>query len=127
MNQKTYRQYLIAIAVGIAAVIGAASLMLDIEHAYPVALAAVLLGMLGAYILRKRVDGALVDERVHAVDTRAARSALSLFSLSALIIAVPLVLGGDGTLYIAGITLSFALCALLLMYYGYYVYYERRN
>ncbi len=74
-------------------------------------------------VARGRVEKVLLDERIERVSEKASRRALELFSISAALLSALLIALGNSTGYILG----FSVCAILILYLGFYAFYSRSS
>jgi len=84
------------------------------------------IGVIAALVMlrvaRGRVEEALKDERIERVSEKASRRTLELFGISAALLSALLISLGNE----AGYVLGFAVCAILILYIGFYAIYSRR-
>ena len=122
MDVKSYRRYL-ALATTILAAIVAWSV---IAQNMMVAVAGVSASMILLYLLRKRVEEVMIDERVHRISQMASRTTLQIFGWVSAASAFILIAFGrtiSTGFEQSGYTLAYATCALLLLYSLFYKYY----
>ncbi|MDO8468655.1 MAG: DUF2178 domain-containing protein [Candidatus Peribacter sp.] len=114
MTLKQYTTFRIIIAVLLAAFI--ASSVVRHDYFWPVV--AMVLAMLILFVLRSRVKEVLADERDYALGGKAARWAMQIFSLVAVIVMfIFLNLGeSDPQQTVVAHVLAYSVCALMLLY-----------
>jgi uncharacterized membrane protein len=81
------------------------------------------------FFLRRKVTEVVVDERVNIIAGKASRLSFVVFVMLAVISAAILIyLGKDSSdvLFNIGLTLDFAACALMVLYWAAYFYYNRK-
>jgi uncharacterized membrane protein len=91
----------------------------------PVVIAALVILLL----FRRRVKEVVVDERIYSIAEKASYLAFRIFGIAAAVIGATLVtLGWDSAsdLYKIGLTLAYAVCGLMVIYYIAYIYYNRK-
>ena len=96
---------------------------------YWVAIPVVIIGTGVLFLLRRRVKEVVVDERINAIAFHATRFAYLSFVILAVITgAILIILGENGSteMFQIGLTLSFSVCALLVLYWLAYFYYVRK-
>ena len=92
------------------------------------AILAIVIGAMISYIYKKSTDEILEDERITKVSEKASRIAIVVFSVSIAFIGMFLIiLRNEYPDYTqAGFTLSYAAVALLMLYYIFYGYYNKK-
>jgi uncharacterized membrane protein len=91
----------------------------------PVIIAALVIQL----FVRRRVKEVVVDERVYSIAEKASLVAFRIFGIAAAVIGATLVALGwqsASDLYKIGLTLAYAVCGLLVIYYIAYIYYNRK-
>lgn len=81
------------------------------------------------FVMRKKVNEVVVDERVNAVAYRASRVAFLAFVFIAVIIGAVLVLMAEDSsdaLFKIGVTLNYSACALVVFYWVAFTYFNRK-
>jgi len=121
---KNYQILRIIVAIFVATVVG----LSVITENLLLAILAIVIGTMISYIYKKNTDEILEDERIAKVSEKASRMAIVLFSISIAFIGMFFIMlrneYPDFTL--AGFTLSYAAVALLLLYYIFYGYYDKK-
>ncbi|MFA0832688.1 MAG: DUF2178 domain-containing protein [Methanobacterium formicicum] len=121
---KNYQILRIIVAIFVATVV---SLSVITENLL-LAILAIVIGTMISYIYKKNTDEILEDERITKVSEKASRMAIVLFSISIAFIGMFLIMlrneYPDFTQ--AGFTLSYAAVALLMLYYIFYGYYDKK-
>ena len=87
-------------------------------------------GMGLMYLLGKRVKGVLRDERTYHINEKACRFTLGIFGpIIAVASAVLIALSKTTSPELApvGLTLAYSACVLVLIYYGFYMYYSSKS
>jgi uncharacterized membrane protein len=127
MSYKTFR-----IWQGIvAAVIGAVIAVSVVTGSVIVPIPTVIVGMLIIIVLRRRVrvKEVIADERVYAIAYRASRLTMQIIGIGMAVTGATLLglgRGGSSVLAAVGLTLEYATCGLLVIYYIGYIYYSRK-
>ena len=125
MEKKTFNLLTLVIAIAIGMVIGWA-----VPAREPGLIVAVFfIGMSAIYLLKKKVNAVISDEMSYRVVERAARMTYGVFASLAILSAGVLIALRDtnpnyGT---AGYTLAYSVCTLMLIFWGFYVYYSSRG
>jgi uncharacterized membrane protein len=121
---KNYQILRIIVAIFVGTVVG---LSVIIGTILP-AILAIVIGTMISYIYKKSTDEILEDERIIKVSEKASRIAIVLFSISIAFIGMFLIkLRNDYPDFTqAGFTLSYAAVALLMLYYIFYGYYDKK-
>ncbi len=121
---KNYQILRIIVAIFVGTVVG---LSVIIGTVLP-AILAIVIGTMISYIYKKNTDEILEDERIIKVSEKASRIAIVLFSISIAFIGMFLImLRNDYPDFTqAGFTLSYAAVALLMLYYIFYGYYDKK-
>ena len=91
----------------------------------PTAIAATVILLL----LRRGVKEVVVDERIYSIADKAAQKAFRTFGILAAVTGATLVAiskGGSPALLHVGLTLAYATCVLVMLYYIFYTYYNRK-
>lgn len=125
MSFKTFTTIRIFIIIIMAGLIGWATTSGNAWIPIPVIIAALVILLL----FRKRVKEVVVDERVYSIAEKASYLAFRIFGIAAAVIGATLVaIGWDSSsdLYKIGLTLAYAVCGLLVIYYIAYLYYNRK-
>jgi uncharacterized membrane protein len=121
---KNYQILRIIVSIFVGTVVG---LSVIIGTIFPAVLA-IVIGTMISYIYKKNTDEILEDERIAKVSEKASRMAIVLFSISIAFIGMFLIMlrneYPDFTQ--AGFTLSYASVALLMLYYIFYGYYNKK-
>jgi uncharacterized membrane protein len=126
MNAKTFRVCRIAIVMALAILVGASVVA---EWPLYVPFLGVLAALLLMRLCRNATKEVMVDERVRHVDAKASAIAFRVFSwLGALAALVLISLRSyvPAELFVAGETLAYSICALMLLHLGFYTYYNRK-
>lgn len=125
MNAKKYNKVRIAVAISLALIISQAVSFKN----YPLAIIAILAGMIVMYTLKKRVSEVLADERDYQLAGQAAMYSLYVYSFTA-------TLGGFILLMLAkeqpdilgyAYLLFYTVCALMLFNSALFAFYRRRG
>ncbi len=93
-------------------------------------LATIIGGMILIALLRRQVQEIMEDERSHLINEKAARLALGIYAPLAAVAAVILIFLGDDKLppdMGASAILSYATCALMIIFSLAHMYYERNH
>ena len=80
-------------------------------------------------LFRKGVKEVGVDERIYSIADKAAQKAFRTFGILAAVTGATLVAinkGSSPVLLHVGLTLAYATCALVIFYYIFYTYYNRK-
>jgi uncharacterized membrane protein len=96
---------------------------------YWIPVPAVIAALMILLLFRRGVKEVVVDERVYSIAEKASYLAFRIFGIAAAVIGATLVaIGWDSSsdLYKIGLTLAFAACGLVLIYYIAYIYYNRK-
>jgi uncharacterized membrane protein len=96
---------------------------------YWIPVPAVIAALMVLLLFRKRVKEVVVDERVYSIAEKASYLAFRIFGIAAAVIGATFVALGQGTvpeLLPIGLTLAFAACGLVLIYYIAYTCYKRK-
>jgi len=126
MSLKRYRLFTAVIMVAVAASVGWAVVNGNPWIPAPVIVAAIVIGIL----IRKRVKELAVDERVNSIAEKALAFASGIFLIVAAPIGLTFIALGQETmpkLEPIGLTLTFAVCGLVLFYYAANLYYNRKH
>jgi uncharacterized membrane protein len=125
MNKKTIQLFRILLIIFVAAAVAWAVPMGNLVLAFVF----ILLGLILSYVLRKMVEDVTEDERTYVVAGKASRMAMLTFLAM-------ITLGGISLLALngyfpqfkqAGLTLVNASCLLILLYTGFFVYYNKKH
>jgi uncharacterized membrane protein len=125
MSFKTYTAIRMVIIIIMAGLIGWAVVNGNALIPVPVIIAALLILLL----FRRRVKEVVVDERVYSIAEKASYLAFRIFGIAAAVIGAALIaLGWESSsdLYKIGLTLAYAVCGLLVIYYIAHIYYNRK-
>ena len=125
MEKKTFNLLTLVIVLAISMVIGWA-----VPAREPGLIVAVFfVGMSAIYLLKKKVNGVIADEMSYRIVERTARITYAVFaSLATLSAGVLIALRDANPNYgIAGYTLAYSVCILLLIFWAFYVYYSSRG
>ena len=125
MTLKQYTTLRIIIAVLLAAFI--ASSVVRHDYFWPVV--AMVLAMLALFALRTRVKEILADERDYTLGGKAARWAMQLFSLAAVIMMFIFLNLGESNpqMTVIAHVLAYSVCALMLLYSALFGIFRRFN
>jgi uncharacterized membrane protein len=120
MDYKTFRKInrIIALVFGAMVAISVATDNLILAVVSAVAMVVI------AFILKKKIRGVINDERDYANAGKAARMAVSIFSLGGATIALVLLFMHYEVI---GSVIADAVCALMLIQSAFYIYYEKQN
>ncbi len=121
---KNYQILRIIVAIFVATVVG----LSVITENLLLAILAIVIGTMISYIYKKNTDEILEDERIAKVSEKASRIAIVLFSISIAFIGMFLIMLRNEypDFTPAGFTLSYAAVALLMLYYIFYGYYDKK-
>jgi uncharacterized membrane protein len=125
MTVKTYRVWTLIIVIIVA---GLAGWGVAVGNAF-IPAPAVIAGSIILLILKRMVKEVTTDERTFRVAGRAARFTVNIFViLAAMAGATLLALGSADSPAVetVGFTLAYSICALLILYYIGYIYYNRK-
>jgi uncharacterized membrane protein len=120
MDYKTFKK-VNAVIAGIFAAIIAISVVTD---NIVLAVVSAVVMLTAALTLKKKVKGVINDERDYANTGKAARMAISVFSVSGAIIAITLLFMHYEVI---GSIIADSICALMLIHTAFYIYYEKQN
>jgi uncharacterized membrane protein len=96
---------------------------------YWIPIPAVIAALVIVFLFRRGVKEVVVDERVYSIAEKAAYLAFRIFGIAAAVIGATFVALGYETvpeLQPIGLTLDFAVCGLMVIYYIAYTGYKRR-
>jgi len=127
MKKNTYLTFRIIVVV-IVAIVVSGSVVAKTNVLIP--LAVVIGGMLLLTLLRRSVKEILEDERSRYINEKAARLALGIYTPLAAVCAIIMVFTGNDFLppdMGTGAVLSYATCALMIIYSLAHIYYERNR
>ncbi len=127
MNKNIYQTIRIIVVIIVAAVVSG-SVVAEANVLIP--LATIIGGMILIALLRRQVQEIMEDERSHLINEKAARLALGIYAPLAAVAAVFLIFLGDDKLppdMGAGAILSYATCALMIIFSLAHMYYERNH
>ncbi len=112
----------------VAVFVGAVAALSFISGAILPAILAIVIGAMISYIYKKRADETLEDERIVKISEQASRMAIVLFSIAIAITGLILItLRNEYPDFTqAGYTLSYAAVGLLVIYYIFYGYYNKK-
>jgi uncharacterized membrane protein len=121
---ENYQILRIIVAIFVATVVGLSVIFGTILPA----ILAIVIGTMISYIYKKSTNEILEDERIIKVSEKASRIAIVLFSISIAFIGMFLIMLRDDypDFTQAGFTLSYAAVALLMLYYIFYGYYDKK-
>jgi uncharacterized membrane protein len=125
MSLKTFTRIRIFVLIIMVGLISWAIVSGNALIPIPVVIAAIVIVLL----FRRRVREVAVDERVYSIAEKASYLAFRIFGIAAAVIGATLIaLGWDSSsdLYTIGLTLAYAVCGLLVIYYIAYIYYNRK-
>jgi len=124
----TLKQYTI-VRIGIVMLLSAFIASSIVRHDYFWPIVAMVLAMLVLFALRSRVKEVLADERDYVLGGKAARCAMQLFSLAAVIVMfIFLNLGeSDPQMTVIAHVLAYSVCALMLLYSALFGIFRRFN
>ena len=120
MNKDQYRNCRIIVSMVLAAAIGAAI----VNKNYIIPIIGVIIASAVMYYFRKKTTGILADERDYQIAGKAARTAYSIFTIAAVILSFYFITKEQYAQI--GYTLSYSVCALMLLYVALFSYYKRR-
>lgn len=126
MSRKVFVICSIIIVMAMGAVIGGAVSSGNILLPIIVPAAGILLMVM----LRRSVKEVIEDERNYRISEKASRKAIQIFGISAAVLSsIFITLGRKGSADIsqAGFTLSYAVGFLLMLYLGFYTYYNKKH
>lgn len=125
MNKKIYSKLRLFIVAVVAAVIAVAVINGNLLLAFMV----MLLGILASYFIKKNVQEITEDERTAMVANKASRMALLSFATLITVLGVGLLTLKNTfpEFTQAGFTLTDSACLLLLLYNGFYLYYNKKH
>jgi uncharacterized membrane protein len=127
MNKNMYQTIRIIVVIIVAAVVSG-SVVAEANVLIP--LATIIGGMILIALLRRQVQEIMEDERSHLINEKAARLALGIYAPLAAVAAVILIFLGDDKLppdIGASAILSYATCALMIIFSLAHMYYERNH
>ncbi len=126
MSRKTFRLCGLVVTMAIGATIGWS---ISIGNAL-IPVVAVAAGMSLMYLLGKRVKQVLRDERTCYISEKASRFTLGV-SLPVIAVASAVLLAlsssDSADLRLIGFTLAYSACAIMVIYYGFYLYYASKS
>ncbi len=123
MRLKKYQRYRLLITLVIAVLI-VWSVLAEISIIIP--LVGIAAGMLTLFLLKKRVVEVIEDERNYCISEKAARAAISIFAPLLGVSTVVLSSGLFPEYKQAAYTLAFTGCVLMVLFYAFYLYHERK-
>lgn len=126
MSRKTLKLCRIVIGMGVGASVGWS---VAVENAV-LPLIAVGVGMGLLYLCKRQLKEVIVDERIHKISEKASRITIAVFGPMIAVAGAVLIALRKNVLAEfeqAGFTLAYSACALALLYYILYVYYERKS
>jgi len=126
MNRKQYAWCGIAIAIAIGASVGWSVTTGN----YLLPLAAVVAGMALKYLCRRRVTEVMEDELIYRISEKASYMTLRVSLVAMAVIAAVLIAlskSGYAEFRQIGLTLAFAVCAMLILHISFYGYYSRKG
>lgn len=123
--QKTFKTIRVITAFLLAVVMAQAVIL----NNYILAAVAVAAAIGVILISRKKVDEVLSDERDVQITGKSARLALSIFCVVGAVVTFILMAqrNSNYVFEVAGSTLAYSVCALLLLYSAIFYYYEKQN
>jgi len=127
MSKNTFQTLRTIVVIIVAAVV---SWSVVAKASVIIPLAVIIGGMLFLTMLRRRVKEIMEDERSHLINEKSARLTLGIYGPLAALGAVILAIMGDEILpegLGAGAILSYATCALMIIYSLARIYYERNH
>jgi uncharacterized membrane protein len=125
MSYKTFTVIKFLVVIIMAALIGWAVA----NGNYLIPIPAVIAALVILLLFRKGVKEVVADERVYSIAEKAAYLAFRIFGIAAAVIGATFVALGYKAvpeLYPIGLTLAFAACGLVLIYYIAYTCYKRK-
>ncbi|MGC9445030.1 MAG: DUF2178 domain-containing protein [Candidatus Methanospirareceae archaeon] len=126
MNRKQFRLCMMVVSMGMGAAIGWSVAV----GQFLVPIAAVAIGLVLMQLCKSRVTEVMEDELVHRLSEKASYMTLRVALLPMAVLGavfIALSIGGLPVLKEIGLTLAFAVCALLLLHIGFYAYYSRKG
>lgn len=125
MDKKTYQSIRTMIIIIVATLVGSAVILGNLLLAF----ITLLLGFLISYFIRKNVYEVTEDERTYHVAYKASRMAMLLFLTIITVSGIAiLTLKNIFPEFIqVGFTLANSACLLLLLYSGFYLYYNKKH
>lgn len=125
MNKKNMQLFRILLIIFIAAAVAWAVPMGNLV----LALVFILMGIILSYALQKMVDDVTEDERTYVVAGKASRMAMLTFLTIITLVGISLLAlkGYFPEFKQAGLTLVNASCMLILLYTGFFVYYNKKH
>lgn len=125
MSKKTFKLFRGAMAAAVAVLIALAIQTGNVIM--PLVAVGVAMGLL--YLGKKRVKEVTEDERIYRISEKASRKAVSVIA-PLMAVAGAVLLALSKSLYPqfeqAGLALAYSVCALMVCYYIFYVYYEKK-
>ncbi len=123
MKKNSYQKMRIIIP----GIIGGAVALGITSQNYFIPLSVIILGIITMYIFKTHSKEKYNDERTHKIGNYAARYTIAIFTLGALIIAIILMtIKTNEIMWAVGQTLSYTICAILLIYILFYKYFSRK-
>ncbi|MEN6573177.1 DUF2178 domain-containing protein [Methanobacterium aggregans] len=125
MEKKTYRYSRMIISTVVAVLVAVSVLLGNLLLAF----ITLLLGFLVSYFIKKNVYEITEDERTALVANKASRMAMLFFLTIITVLGVGLLTlkGSFPEFTQAGFTLADSACLLLLLYSGFYIYYNKKH
>ena len=126
MNRKQFRLCMMLVSMTIGVLIGWSVAVGE----YLVPIAVVAIGLVLMQLCRSRVTEVMEDELIHRLSEKSSYMTLrvSLLPMAVLgAVFIALSKRGSPVLNEIGLTLAFAVCALLLLHLGFYAYYSRKG
>lgn len=125
MDEKEYKRCQVLIGISLGAVLGISIAFGN----YVVPVIAIIFGLGLSQLCRRKVTEVIEDERIHRIGGKAARRTLEVGLLGMAILGIFLLTlsnAGYFELMEVGLTLSFSVCALLIISMVFYSYYSKR-
>ncbi len=125
MEKNTYQTIRTLIVVAIAAIIGFAVITGNLL----LAAITLILGIFITYFVRKNVYEVTEDERTYLITGKASRMAILSFLTIITVLGIGLLTLKNNfpEFTQAGFTLAYSACLLLILYSGFYYYYDRKH
>ena len=125
MEKNTYQTIRTLIIIAIAAIIGFAVITGNLL----LAAITLILGIFITYFVRKNVYEVTEDERTYLITGKASRMAILSFLTIITVLGIGLLTLKNNfpEFTQAGFTLAYSACLLLILYSGFYYYYDRKH
>ncbi len=123
MNRQVFEKARIIIPM----IIGGGIAIGIIQNSFIIPLIVIIIGIFGMYFIKSHNKEIVQDERTYKIGSYAARAAIGVFSIGALIISLVLMtIRSTEIMWAVGQTLAFTINAILILYLLFYRYYSNK-